>query len=1035
MSNFNELLRDVQTALSLPTGPVAEAVETWSTLRAAFAAGLQDGERDDEPASAKNEKDRYVGIQDRYLAIARYCSDTKELIAYYGQGQGNSEQDIFAVDPHLLSAYSEYWVQKKHTGFNFLRPEFEAAQGNESLGESQDVQLYTRYQLFVYSSIFRDGRSAILDAGRSEIADNLAYFMGPDGPSTQTALDVGALITELDRALVVHQTEGSSESEWLWGKFSSLMQVGSGPLVQQRLAQARLVAVFNASTFRAPESAVRNALAGQTQHKNALEDFSRLLGYFRNNPAFVLNSHRQLVSAYMAFLKSTRYDPDSSDEPMWDQASTSLRKGEISNIRALHEVHVLNTCLSVLQLPVQFRYITQSLALFNFISRFDRKMLRIPLAHPRSAILLRQDGMFRIYKDEFENVVASSIASGNVMPKDGKISLKELNKFEAENSRHLISVRNTFVYSVVDDKDQRNIMINELKYLFNGEGLDQQQQEKADKILEKIEAVLKRDVEEVGKKYKENSEGYASTAWSAYQRLFKEFYNQSFDILMRKFTFKKSSRIVCVPITGAYRYMFILHNHFVDEVFSKEIEDAVGRLSVFEMMKRVETASEKMRTTKKSESPVQSLRIAKAEALSFFVRAVFAASNREWILANSLAARASNQIKISAAEKKINPKRRLYLDDLGPDSNFISALQENNPEHSTIAKAMLIHQEILLLSHLCRRAIAESSEPSRRNITWLLRSARDLNTSAMYTLHLPKPLSIYYTTLHPVSVRQTLASAGLLIEWLAAYKKVGRRQSGTAREGQTADAALPGILLPETDAAHICWSELSVLCRLPESIEAFDIGLVGLALDTVVLRIKAAIAALNDHLDGTASRDSEARSHTPEFWNYLLLRAHSMRVLLRACIDTELLPQPTKTMLAEIGDVELKEIANVYSAHRAFVGNCPPLSKEDAGAGGAQVTPPDQYSLGQPDRNPFLAALLAAANISQNATCDDTGKLRVAHPGELFAAFAQLEVNCNALDSFGFPRRVVRAVKEKYAPWLRHQLDLDYPDSDLPPEY
>lgn len=77
--------------------------------------------------------------------------------------------------------------------------------------------------------------------------------------------------------------------------------------------------------------------------------------------------------------------------------------------------------------------------------------------------------------------------------------------------------------------------------------------------------------------------------------------------------------------------------------------------------------------------------------------------------------------------------------------------------------------------------------------------------------------------------------------------------------------------------------------------------------------------------------------------------------------------------------------------------------------------------------NPFLRALISAANIRQRVTYDEEMEgWSVNNPSKLYAAFANLDAHCHSLDPFGFPRSVIRAVKKKYAKALCQQIRSQY---------
>ena len=74
-----------------------------------------------------------------------------------------------------------------------------------------------------------------------------------------------------------------------------------------------------------------------------------------------------------------------------------------------------------------------------------------------------------------------------------------------------------------------------------------------------------------------------------------------------------------------------------------------------------------------------------------------------------------------------------------------------------------------------------------------------------------------------------------------------------------------------------------------------------------------------------------------------------------------------------------------------------------------------------------MGALIAATNVRLNVSVGERGdKSEVVHVADLYSDFGQMDAECGSLNPFGFPRRIIRATKVKYAQALVDQIRAEY---------
>lgn len=961
--------------LSIPNSAIREASRRW----AGTSEELENGLESKHGAAKRGGKHRFEKLRDRYISIARYCEDAQRLISFHSLADKSQSPDdltqqseILAIDPHLLHGYSDPWDLTNFTAFYYFPKQGEL-----------DLQL----PMFTYSSLFHK-KPMILDAGRTELSEMLSYFLkkaegGGGGAPDGDELNLPKFFKDLEEEFGQESDSIVDASE----AFKRLMLAGGKPQLKQQLALARLVGVMKRDTFLPPELAISSALDGEENDEHRLK-ISAYLRFVRNNPAILNDIRSSFSAAYREFRHKSELPSAVTTETDFN---SPLRIGEMYDLDAIMEVHVLNTCLQIAEIPVQVNYVTLSSRMYGFIRQFDRSVVRVPLLHPRSASMFHNSKIFDLHKEEMARVVAGAIAFGGSIPENGAITEEKIENFQTEYTSSMESTGNTFTHALADAKDERDFMINSIAMLVK-EG------SREEAIWKRVEGSfhnkLERQVTDTGALYSKNSQSLAEDGWSAYRDFATEgSRGQQPSVLVRRFSDPENdvNRLAILPVGGAYRYLFTIHNSKVMAAFEQVPTDSFQSMPLKEILSKIETALD-------SKGP-DSNQTQKNEAIMYFVRAVFAASHGQWALAESLATQADEKL--------------ILEEDTG-----LERLEE-----AFLARVKQCKVEVLFLRHMCRRALSYSNGPGPRRNQWLKKSAKDLCESAALTCTIDPKFSGVKTKIDPTSVRQALAAFGLQIEWL------------TKQEGQMESEPLDCLPSGEQKPLFV-WTGLNLSgSGVVQNRAGFR-----MAGQRVLEQVQEAYYSVVA---------GGAEEHSKENWRYLLLRAHTMLLTLDACVDTGLdwkkYGDPPDDLKFE---TKLQAISDLWAEHEVWERSCPAIKLDaepaikldaeegktsEAKEGGAAAD--DSGPVSPRSKNPFAAALLAAARVRLNVLEDRTdvenSVWKVSDPAAFLRDFSSMDTYCNELNAFGFPRKVIRAVKKKYAKALINQLELEYSEPDF----
>ena len=984
----DNIMERIESLLSIPPAVGDVAYKKWESFRKAVESATSNSKT---PVTAA------IALQDQYLAARFFCDDMRDLIDYHSLTLDEilrieySERDvpdhqIFVPDAHLFQAFSDRSssprdIHNNHAGFSFI--------ADENLDASAATN-DDRYRLFVYDSIFKDENVSLIEASRKELATTLGYLH-------DVALQESA--TKVSRQDGVVELLGGLFSAWFSAKvtrrefnpveaFNKLMAVAGAPLAKQRLVFARFITAIKHGNFLPAEAAVLRALGieGQALRQETL-DFSRILRLTRNNPAVIAASRNQIHKFYEDFREVTSY---LGIREQTDQDHNLLRGGELLDLLAIHEIHVLNTCLEFCGLPCRFRYCTTSNRIFDFVRMFDRKNLRVPLVHPRNAFLYRNKKMFSKHVHDFRHIVSHAVAGGRSMDIKGERLSVAIRDFSKKHRSIVELVKYDFTHAVADEESERRLLLKVISTTLELlETPSKEQEQQRSSIINELDKKLGSQVERVKSDIKRRSSDLEVQAREVYESYLRPKTSQASVITRTHLPSETNhSRIVCLPTSGSYRRMFVVHQTPSMAKASTLKDPSESLMSFDDLIASVKESH----VDSLPGSQSNSLHDRIVRSITMYLQALIAASNRDWTLVNSIIEQAHEALRDKNDKRENNDTKWKYFgfekSELVGAGSWLKA------------KAMLHDQEILFLSNFCKRALSESSGSQQRRVSWLRRSRLDLSKSAELTLDIPRALAKFQTRLNPVSCRQTLAAIGLATEWLVQIQENKLHSLSTTRQ-LTLEAVLPSCLKCE-DAESIAWQGLDVI-SLPIQSESDAIDFYIAAVE-LVNRLQKCYEDVCRHQN----------SHSAYFWRYKLLRAYSLKYLLVACVECDLV-NFDKTRLAStvVDPNDLQKLQGLLEEERTFLSAKKVYDRVPEKDETLELT---QSEPSQADNAPFLMSMVTFAKLHHNAgnSWQELTTLVVRDRDKFVRDYLALKADCHRLDPFGFPRRIVRAVKDRY---------------------
>lgn len=745
--DLENLVLDVQAKLSIGRSALASAQTVWRDTKNALLSGYDKGEK---PSTV-------VALGDEFLSARRFCDDARELLAFHNLKHASDpasrpsptvssteEVEFFAIDAHLLRAFAQHGstvdLRRLHRGFSHFPSEpYE--------NEDQDS---VRYRMFVYNSVFRDDYATLLTSSRQEITNTIA-FLSDEVLRAEKANDGGLeqkLISLLDELEVAAQiAKFTKSSEWLKKSFLDIVRTSGALLGRQTLALARYLRVLRENNFQLPEALLQKFVGHHSQSREKAELATRLVQHFRKNPSLAAGSLKELVECYRVFVEESEL----GERRTVSQDHLIIRGGELDDLRALHEVRLINACFDVAGLSTSVRYVTLSSRIFNFTRAFDRTILRVPLVHPRNAFMFREEEALEKHLPHITDVCASPASSAHWMVGDGRITKHEILQFEKQFKHQQEAVQHTFIHTFFDEPHEIKELEADIRHVFNG--LPDAQKSRLEIVLVRLLESYRIRPEEAYGRFEQESDSLAEAGWRAYWSwqdnkvaMLAHFIEGRHD------SGAVQSRLVCLPLSERYRNLFVIHDERIcTDLRSRHPGEKLFWLNFKEVLMASEKAASKV--------GIQASRADKA--VVHYLRALVAASNGDGTMCFSQVRQGREKLALTVTDSESIETAASFF-----GFSVESLTDRGNPQMVENSRLVLLDQELLYLNHMAMRILSEASGAVARRIGWLERAAKDLRKSAKLTLALPEVMANYRTSLNPISVRQSLAAASLIIAFL-----------------------------------------------------------------------------------------------------------------------------------------------------------------------------------------------------------------------------------------------------------------------------
>jgi hypothetical protein len=935
----NEDAERLTNRVRISSNAIEEARDSWEASTNALLAGAR---------AVGNQDVTVARLRRRYTAIKRLTAEARRMIMLSAAPE--TRQAVYAIDPHLIAGYCSFWDDSKFAAFNFLEKEWREGEQDDRI----------RFIVYLLGSILRMDNLICLEAGREEIADMLAHFLQGHEKSPDHDDQIAKFASSLEN---IQRTVDFSEqikvppekiSQFIMGKFEAMVGAGGIPLMQQQLSAARLAYILRARTLKASFFALRDKLGPDQQKPIALAE--KLFCAIRRDDEFVRDARTSFYEAYASFSRAVTV----RGEGLLSDDVARFRPGEFANIHALFELHLLNICLSEAGVRARIRYITDSLAMFSFVSAFQPDALEVELVHPRHVFIF-ENRLTGGNLDRFQQVVTAPDAFADAVSADGAIRVDELDTFEEKYADTLRDVRATYSFAAMDFEPAREALADVMRRFIDDHGGRRSAELHAN--LSNIAERIAETSESVRRAFNRTAPELSELGFEAYKEFVENLSGEGRRTLMlvRRFGMDGGKgnaipRLVCVPVGGGYRQIIKIYQPDVVKQLGN-YDDAIGTIDVSTVIKSIKDILDRASGDDRTAPDA-----AVAAALPDYTRALYAMVGREWLLA---------QTYCKTALRTLDPRDELKADDL-------EIVHGDCPE----ARRRLMVQEVLIVQHFARRGIGTNLEGIGRRRRWLKLAAEDLYEAGRLIASVGDRGS-YATRYDPNSVRLALAAFGMLIEWLA-LRAIRRPK------GRPLDAEEGGALLPQVDQPDLAWQGLaSLMCPLSTHWGDNDAG----------RKIRADLDELNRRIGdilGQVRQGDDQIAHSYEFWRYIAVRGLGIRSLL------DLMGRLSLVELDAEGDADRVDphVAALFAEHEEYM-----EGHRKASSGGETDTLVPLH--------PFKDLILAAhllMDLPETDTASQSLSIKLRR-GEILLSISRLQ---HALSPTGFPRSISKALLSRY---------------------
>ncbi|MCG8430558.1 MAG: hypothetical protein MJA29_05265, partial [Candidatus Omnitrophica bacterium] len=348
---------------------------------------------------------------------------------------------VFAVDPHLLTAYSQYWERGTFKGFGFFPQEWESDQG-----------LY-EYAVFVIGTMLFENDLILLDAGREELARTVqSFILASPKPESGKGPDRASVFIDNLRSIAKsldsnNEPEADKLLEYFVQQFQNLVRAGGIPLLRGYLGQNRLRNLLHRSKLYSARYLIGRSLRedqSKAEMGNFTVSFDRLITEVKSDRARYQKARNRLSYAYRVFRETSQISDDVEDgvdheTPLPE--GLRFRYGEVEDVDAIFEVHLLNCCLALIAPEIDIAYVSQSIRMYDFCSGFRSGLLRSNLVHPRLFQYFKGEEFFLNHKNSFDQIVSSVLGIVQNVTENNMITEEELEMFERQCKEPMYNIR------------------------------------------------------------------------------------------------------------------------------------------------------------------------------------------------------------------------------------------------------------------------------------------------------------------------------------------------------------------------------------------------------------------------------------------------------------------------------------------------------------------------------------------------------------------------------------------------------------------
>lgn len=633
-----------------------------------------------------------IEILHEYSGLERLRYEAEALLEHYNTS--TKKQIIFAIDPHVLRAYSEFTAPSAFSGFEFIKNEWETS---ESLDDR------TLFLIYLCLAIAKSGPLCILEPGRKQIMGYYTHFQRQMADAEQKETDYfekrlsrfETLTEKFENAL----SEEEIREDILNTKFKKLIGASSAGGIYADLSLTRMNDILRSGQFENVHSIIQRLDIPKKQKRQI---FQLKAALDEEGNSLVL-AKVQLDRAYSLFRQHAEIDLShelQEGEPR-PEDEISNRNKEYLNRSAALEIHTYNCIFDVLGINLELKYVSNSIFLYNFLKHV-RNSLYCPLVHSRTYFAYANPGFYQSIREANTKALAHSSAAASVVKRDGEITKQELSTFQSFATT-LHAHRNANAFGGVDVASVQQFLEAVSKSVAllknNPKAVEspplQARIQEIDRRLESVRGYLKEEVfsdrEDVpsllSSAIMESDE--SEPLYSIFANLAAQGKKSRHPLISIRMVLDKDGmnvkRLICLPIRGSYRYTFSITN---SEMMDRKLLEDAGLstiFKVFDINDLVTIVDKAILTPKRSQN--------KAKALRDFVRAVHAASYGDWSFA-------------------------LYLSESA--HRFLTKVKGPNRTH----RYYFSLAEVQYLMHLSKRGLAEQRYRGRRHVKELLESKK-----------------------------------------------------------------------------------------------------------------------------------------------------------------------------------------------------------------------------------------------------------------------------------------------------------------------